>query len=428
MITVHPVHDGSDRELPAGVAAPDVATALRPGTLRLPALPPLSLYIHFPWCVRKCPYCDFNSHEPVGGTARIPEAEYVAALRADLESALPLIWGRPVIGIFIGGGTPSLLSSAALDRLLSDVRSLVKLAGDCEITLEANPGTLDESRFADYRAAGVNRLSIGIQSFDDASLRALGRIHDGTQALRAVERARDSFDNFNLDLMFGLPGQTLEGLQRDVEQALSLASPHLSLYQLTLESNTVFAKHPPALPDEDAVAAMQDWIAERTGVAGLQHYEVSAYAQPGRRSRHNLNYWGFGDYLGIGAGAHSKLSFPQRIYRQVRFARPDGYLQRAVQRDFLAQSHEVAREDLPFEFMLNALRLIEGVPAHWFAERTGLPSSVVDAALAEAQRRGLLVADHRHWAPTELGQRFLSDLQSLFLPAPKCTSTGHKGP
>ncbi len=419
MIPVRSAHDGGDGELPAGVPAPDIATALRPGTLRLPALPPLSLYIHFPWCVHKCPYCDFNSHEPAGGIARIPEAEYVAALRADLESALPLIWGRPVISIFIGGGTPSLLSAAALDRLLSDVRSLLKLAGDCEITVEANPGTLDESRFADYRAAGVNRLSIGIQSFDDASLHALGRIHDGAQALRAVERACAAFDNFNLDLMFGLPGQTLEGLRRDVEQALALAPPHLSLYQLTLEANTVFAKHPPVLPDEDTVAAMQDWIAARTAEAGLQHYEVSAYARAGRRCRHNLNYWGFGDYLGIGAGAHSKLSFPQRIYRQVRFARPEGYLQRAGRRDFLAHSDEVAREDLPFEFMLNALRLAEGVPARWFTERTGLPSSAVDRPLAEAQRRGLLNADHQRWAPTDLGQRFLSDLQALFLPDPE---------
>ena len=417
-IALQPVHDArGERDLPSGAPAPDIATALRPGTLRLPALPPLSLYIHFPWCVRKCPYCDFNSHEPTGGIARIPEQAYLTALRADLETALPLIWGRPVISVFIGGGTPSLLSAAGLERLLSDLRSLLKLAGDCEITLEANPGTLDESRFADFRAAGVNRLSIGIQSFDDASLRALGRIHDGAQALRAVERAREVFDNFNLDLMFGLPDQSLVGLQRDVEQVLALAPPHLSLYQLTLEPNTVFAKHPPPLPDEDTVAAMQEWIVARTAEAGLQHYEVSAYARPGRRSRHNLNYWGFGDYLGIGAGAHSKLSFPQRIYRQVRFARPEGYLARADRGEFLAQSFEVAREDLPFEFMLNALRLTEGVPANWFAERTGLATSAIDAQLAEAQRRGLLVADHARWVPTDLGMRFLSDLQAMFLPS-----------
>lgn len=417
MIDIRVQHDAQgDRDLPAGVAPPDIATALRPGTLRLPVLPPLSLYVHFPWCVHKCPYCDFNSHEPAGGIARIPEQAYVAALRADLEAALPLIWGRPVISVFIGGGTPSLLSAAGLERLLSDLRSLLTLTGDCEITLEANPGTLDESRFSDFRAAGVNRLSIGIQSFADASLHALGRIHDAAQAQRAVERARETFDNFNLDLMFGLPGQSLAGLQRDVEQALALAPPHLSLYQLTLEPNTVFARHPPRLPDEDAVAAMQDWIAERTRQAGLQHYEVSAYARPGHRSRHNLNYWGFGDYLGIGAGAHSKLSFPQRIYRQVRFARPDGYLARAARGDFLAHSFEVAREDLAFEFMLNALRLTEGVPARWFAERTGLPASAIDAPLDEAQRRGLLVADHARWTPTDLGLRFLSDLQAMFLP------------
>lgn len=417
MIDIRVQHDAQgDRDLPAGVAPPDIATALRPGTLRLPVLPPLSLYVHFPWCVHKCPYCDFNSHEPVGGIARIPEQAYVAALRADLEAALPLIWGRPVISVFIGGGTPSLLSAAGLERLLSDLRSLLTLTGDCEITLEANPGTMDESRFGDFRAAGVNRLSIGIQSFADASLHALGRIHDAAQAQRAVERARETFDNFNLDLMFGLPGQSLAGLQRDVEQALALAPPHLSLYQLTLEPNTVFARHPPPLPDEDTVAAMQDWIAERTRQAGLQHYEVSAYARPGHRSRHNLNYWGFGDYLGIGAGAHSKLSFPQRIYRQVRFARPDGYLARAARGDFLAHSFEVAREDLAFEFMLNALRLTEGVPARWFAERTGLPASAIAAPLDEAQRRGLLVADHARWTPTDLGLRFLSDLQAMFLP------------
>ncbi len=291
---------------PAGATPADIAAYLRPGTLSLPALPPLSLYIHFPWCVRKCPYCDFNSHEPEGGTIAIPEAAYLRALRADIETALPLIWGRRIISVFIGGGTPSLLSAAGVDALLSDVRALLVLEADCEITLEANPGTVETERFAAYRASGVNRLSLGIQSFDEEKLRALGRIHDRGQALAAVEVARRAFDNFNLDLMYGLPQQTIEEAQRDVEQALLLEPPHLSLYQLTLEPNTVFAKRPPPLPDDDVTASMHAWIEQRTGESGYRHYEVSAYARAGRESRHNLNYWGFGDYLGVGPGAHSQ--------------------------------------------------------------------------------------------------------------------------
>jgi putative oxygen-independent coproporphyrinogen III oxidase len=401
---------------PAGAAPADVSAYLRPGTLNLPALPPLSLYVHFPWCVRKCAYCDFNSHEPEGGAAAIPEADYLRALRADIESALPLIWGRRIISVFIGGGTPSLLSAGGLDALLSDVRALMTLEADCEITLEANPGTVEAGRFASFRASGVNRLSIGVQSFDDVKLQALGRIHDRRQALAAIDVARRHFDNFNLDLMYGLPQQSLEGAQRDVEQALALAPPHLSLYQLTLEPNTVFAKHPPRLPDDDTAAAMQDWIETRTAEAGYRHYEVSAYAQSGRACRHNLNYWGFGDYLGVGPGAHSKLSFPHRIVRQVRYRSPASYLQRAQRGDFLAESFEVERADLPFEFMLNAMRLLDGVPAAWFAERTGLPPGAIESGLVEAERRGLLIADHAHWRPTILGARFLNDLQSLFLP------------
>jgi putative oxygen-independent coproporphyrinogen III oxidase len=402
---------------PANDAPTDVAAYLRPGTLSLPALPPLSLYVHFPWCVRKCPYCDFNSHEPEGGTDRIPEAEYLKALRADIEAALPLIWGRRIVSIFIGGGTPSLLSARGLDTLLSDARALLALEADCEITLEANPGTVEAGRFADYRRAGVNRLSIGVQSFDDARLQALGRIHDRGQALRAIDAARQVFDNFNIDLMYGLPGQDLAAAQEDVEQALALAPPHLSLYQLTLEPNTVFAKHPPPLPDEDTVASMQAWIEVRTADAGYRHYEVSAYAQPGRECRHNLNYWGFGDYLGVGPGAHSKISFPHRIIRQVRYRGPRSYLERAERGEFLAESTEIGRDDLPFEFMLNAMRLLGGVPSHWFTERTGLPPTAIDKALVEAERRGLVATDHAHWAPTALGARFLSDLQALFLPS-----------
>jgi len=399
----------------AGARTPDVATLMRAGTLSLPALPPLSLYIHFPWCVRKCPYCDFNSHEPDG--QGIPEAAYLDALVADIEAALPLIWGRPVGSVFIGGGTPSLMSAAGVERLLSDVRARLPLDADCEITMEANPGTFEAERFAAYRSAGVNRLSIGVQSFDAAKLKALGRIHDRAQAEAAAGLARRVFDNFNLDLMFGLPSQSLAEAQADVEAALQFAPPHLSLYQLTLEPNTVFAKYPPAVPDEDTVAGMQEWIEARTAHAGYGRYEVSAYARPGRECRHNLNYWRFGDYLGVGAGAHSKISFPHRVVRQVRFRQPASYLERAARGEFLAEHVEVGRSDLPFEFMLNALRLSEGVPAGLFAERTGLPASAIEAPLQRAEERGLIERDHTRIQPTELGRRFLTDLQSLFLPA-----------
>lgn len=404
------------RLAPAGIEVPDVRHYLRPGVISLPALPPLALYIHYPWCVRKCPYCDFNSHERAGGPAAIPEAQYLEALRADLETALPYVWGRPIVSVFIGGGTPSLLSAAGLERLLSDVRALLPLTADCEITLEANPGTFEAQKFAAYRAAGVNRLSIGIQSFDEGKLKALGRIHDRAQALAAVECAQRHFDNFNLDLMFALPGQSLEQLREDVETALALAPPHLSLYQLTLEPNTVFAKYPPVLPDEDTAAAMQAWIEERTAAAGYAHYEVSAYARPGRACRHNLNYWTFGDYLGIGAGAHGKLSFPHRIVRQSRLRQPGLYLAQRATRRFVAESVEVARADLPFEFMLNALRLTDGVAYDLFAARTGLPVSAIDPTVEQARSRGLMAPDPTRLAPTALGRRFLSDLQALFLP------------
>ncbi|MGH6609098.1 MAG: radical SAM family heme chaperone HemW [Burkholderiaceae bacterium] len=395
-------------------ATADVQTYLRPGTLTLPALPPLSLYVHFPWCVRKCPYCDFNSHE--AGVGGIPESDYRAALRADLESALPFVWGRRIISIFIGGGTPSLMSARAVDRLLSDIRALLPLEPDCEITLEANPGTFEAERFASYRSSGVNRLSIGVQSFDEQKLQALGRIHDRAQALSAIDVAQRHYDNFNLDLMYALPQQSLAELQADVEQALAMRPPHLSLYQLTLEPNTLFAKYPPVLPDDDTSAAMHDWLEPHMLAAGYSRYEISAFAQPARECRHNLNYWTFGDYLGIGAGAHSKISFPHRVVRQVRFRQPSTYLQRAVSGEFLAESAEVSRRDLPFEFMLNALRLTGGVPSASFYERTGLPLNSIEATLDEAERRGLLSRDHHSLKPTSLGLRFLSDLQSLFLP------------
>jgi len=404
---------------PVRPAAPEPLHLLRPGTLQMPALPPLALYVHFPWCVRKCPYCDFNSHEAAGGAAAIPETRYLDALRADLDAALPLIWGRRIVSIFFGGGTPSLISAGGLERLLSDLRARLPLAADCEITLEANPGTFEAERFAAYRAAGVNRLSIGVQSFDDGALHRLGRIHDRAQALAAIETAQRRFDNFNLDLMYALPGQDLEAMRVDVETALALAPPHLSLYQLTLEPNTVFARHPPPLPDEDAAASMHEWIEQRLAAAGYAHYEVSAYARPGRQSRHNQNYWQFGDYLGIGAGAHSKISFPHRILRQARLRQPGSYMDGALAGSALAESAEVGREELPFEFMLNALRLNGGVPLRLFGERTGLPLSCIEPALQKAESRGLITVTHECLAPTALGRRFLTDLQSLFLSAPR---------
>lgn len=392
---------------------------LQPGLLQLRSLPPLSLYIHFPWCVRKCPYCDFNSHQvkdTSGQDAGFPEQEYLAALRRDLELALPLIWGRKIQTVFIGGGTPSLMSAAGLDQLLSDMRSLLALDSTVEITLEANPGTFESEKFKSYRASGINRLSIGIQSFAADKLKALGRIHDDEQARRAVEIAGRHFDNFNLDLMYALPGQSMEELRQDLQQAFAFAPPHLSLYHLTLEPNTLFAKFPPVLPDDDVSAEMQDFLLAETERHGYQHYETSAYAQPGRRARHNLNYWEFGDYLGIGAGAHSKLSFPHRIVRQMRYKQPQAYLQQIAAGTPIQEEFEVGRNDLGFEFMLNAMRLTEGVALPLFAERTGLSLNSIEPALQEAERRGLLYCDHQIMRPTELGQRFLNDLQQLFLP------------
>ncbi len=420
MIPIRPV-DASGKLLQstvsrAPVVAADAAQAanayLQPGTLNLTALPPLSLYVHYPWCVKKCPYCDFNSHENKEGFS---EDVYLDALRADLESALPLIWGRKIYTVFIGGGTPSLLSAAGLDRLLSDIRTLLPLDGAAEITMEANPGTFESDKFKSFRASGVNRLSIGIQSFNAQHLQALGRIHDDNQAHRAVEIAHRHFDNFNLDLMYALPGQSLEQARVDVATAIAAAAPHLSLYHLTLEPNTYFAKFPPRLPDDEASADMQEMIEDATAAAGYGHYEVSAYAQSGRQARHNLNYWQFGDYLGIGAGAHSKLSFPHRIVRQARFKQPKSYLEQIAAGSGIQQEAEIARGELGFEFMLNALRLTAGFEVNQFAERTGLPISSVEAALDAAEAKGLLVRDHKTIAPSALGQRFLNDLQQLFL-------------
>jgi oxygen-independent coproporphyrinogen-3 oxidase len=399
-------------------AAARLARYTRPGTLAFAALPPLSLYVHLPWCLKKCPYCDFNSHAvPDGARPAELESRYLSALVADLEASLPFVWGRRISSVFIGGGTPSLFSPEAIDRLLAAVRARLPLEAACEVTLEANPGTFERDRFRAFRAAGVTRLSIGVQSFDDARLAALGRVHDAAQALAAVEEAQCAFDTFNLDLMFALPGQSLEALDADLGRALALAPPHLSLYHLTIEPNTLFASRPPAdLPDEDLAAAMLDRVTERTGAAGLERYEVSAYARPGHRCVHNLNYWQFGDYLGIGAGAHGKLTFPHRVVREVRFRDPQRYMSAALgSGDALAQDVEVKREDLAFEFMLNALRLAEGFELARFAERTGLPPSAIEAPLAEAERRGLVERDLQRVRPTGRGYDFLSDLQALFL-------------
>ncbi|HSQ72861.1 MAG TPA: radical SAM family heme chaperone HemW [Rubrivivax sp.] len=409
----------------AAGAAEAAALHQRPGTLQLGALPPLSLYVHLPWCLRKCPYCDFNSHEKAG---EIPEAGYLDALRADLEASLPLVWGRRVYSIFIGGGTPSLFSPEGIDRLIGDIRARVPLEPGAEITLEANPGTFERERFRAYRGAGVTRLSIGVQSFDDALLQRIGRVHDAAQAHAAVAEAREAFDTFNIDLMYALPGQTLQALAADLDAALGHAPPHLSIYHLTIEPNTVFALRPPALPDDDLASDMLDLVTARAGAAGLQRYEVSAFARPGHRCAHNLNYWQFGDYLGIGAGAHGKLSFAHRVLRQVRWREPAAYMRHALAGEAVSNEHDVARRDLPFEFMLNALRLREGFELSRFAERTGLPTSAVQAALAAAEDRGLIevVGAGGVVRPTARGFDFLSDLQTLFLPH-EGTATGQPG-
>ncbi|MFM8467328.1 MAG: radical SAM family heme chaperone HemW [Oxalobacteraceae bacterium] len=404
-----PIHPAPLQAIPARVAD----SYLKPGLLNLSALPPLSLYVHFPWCVRKCPYCDFNSHEAEGD---LPEQAYLSALRSDLEQSLPLIWGRKIVSVFIGGGTPSLMSAQGLDTLLSDVRSLLPLEAEAEISMEANPGTFEADKFRSFAASGVNRLSIGIQSFHASHLKALGRIHDGDEARSAIEIARKHFVNLNLDLMYALPQQTLQQAEEDLQTAIDFEPSHLSLYHLTMEPNTVFAKYPPDLPDDDASAEMQQMLIDATAAAGFDHYEVSAYARAGRRSRHNLNYWQFGDYLGIGAGAHSKLSFPHRIVRQARYRQPASYLQQAAAGNAVAEEAEISREALGFEFMLNALRLTEGFEVRLFTERTGQSFSLVDEMLDAAEAKGLLVRDHRRIAPSALGQRFLNDLQQMFLP------------
>jgi len=379
----------------------------RPGTIRLAVLPPLALYVHIPWCARKCPYCDFNSHERGGA---LPEREYVEKLFLDLEGLLPSVWGRRLVSVFIGGGTPSLFSPESIDALLSGVRARLPLEPQAEISLEANPGTVEAARFRGFREAGVNRISVGVQSFDDRMLAALGRIHGSEEARRALDAALASFDNVNLDLMYGLPGQSAAMARRDIEQALACGVPHVSAYQLTIEPNTVFWSKPPRLPEHDQCADMQVMIEEILDQAGYEHYETSAFARAGRRCRHNLNYWEFGDYLGIGAGAHGKISLPDRVTRHEQVKQPAAYL-----KGLSMENREVPAGELPFEFMLNALRLVGGFEVKLFEERTGLPARTIEPQLAKAESEGLIERDWKHIRPTERGQRFLNALLELFL-------------
>lgn len=397
------------RIIPITAAAPAAA-----GSLEFRVSPPLALYVHVPWCVRKCPYCDFNSHE---AREAVPEEAYRAALIADLESALPLVWGRPVVSIFFGGGTPSLLSPDTLDRLLADLRMRLPLQGNVEVTLEANPGTVEAGRLAGFRAAGINRISLGIQSFDDTCLKALGRIHTAAEAKQAVEAAALHFDTFNLDLMYGLPGQSPRGALVDLETALSFAPPHLSCYQLTLEPNTAFAARPPAdLPHGDTSADMQEAIEARLAAAGYDHYETSAFAQTRHHCRHNLNYWHFGDYLGIGAGAHSKLTLHDRVLRQMRWKHPEAYLEKVSAGQSVQEETAIATDQLPIEFLMNALRLAQGFTVSQYEARTGTPFAPLVSQVRRLTEEGLLSVEADRIAPTPRGRRFLNVLLEKFLP------------
>jgi oxygen-independent coproporphyrinogen-3 oxidase len=379
---------------------------------QLPAPPPLAVYAHMPWCVRKCPYCDFNSHE---AREEIPENRYLDALERDLVEALPEVWNREVSSIFIGGGTPSLFTPAAIDRLLTLLRTLLRVSPLAEITMEANPGTFEMDHFRGYRDAGVNRLSLGVQSFAPRQLKALGRIHDGCEARQAAEAALELFEEVNLDLMYALPEQTMEQARADLETAIRLGPSHLSAYHLTLEPNTPFAAHPPPLPDDDLAADMQIQAETLLVAAGYQHYETSAFALPGHHCRHNLNYWTFGDYLGLGAGAHGKLSFHDRIERQTRVKHPRAYMDAATQAERIAETRPLNRHDRIFEFMMNALRLNQGFDPRLFEERTGLSIAAAEPKLALAQRRGLLDRDLHNIRPSATGRRFLNELLQLFL-------------
>ena len=410
----------SRRIIPLVPVAP-LASAMRaqplpqplPERAQLEAPPPLALYVHFPWCVRKCPYCDFNSHTP--RDQGIPEQAWLDAVLADLQHALPQVWGRRVHSVFIGGGTPSLMSARTLDTLLTGIRMLLPLDPLAEITLEANPGTVEAERFRDYRATGLNRISLGIQSFDDAMLTRIGRIHGGDEARRAIDAALTHFERVNLDLMYALPGQSLAMALADVDTAVAFGTEHLSCYHLTLEPNTPFAHSPPVLPDDDTAADMQEAIEARLASAGFEHYETSAFARPHGQSRHNLNYWTFGDYLGIGPGAHGKLSSHEGIRREMRHKHPARYLEGAARGDFIQEAREVDVAELPFEFMMNALRLNAGVPARLFAERTGVPLAAISTQLQAAQEQGLLAPFNERIRPSARGRRFLNDLLQVFL-------------
>ena len=387
-----------------------------PNKITLAALPPLALYIHFPWCEKKCPYCDFNSHQVKDGVQGFDEERYIKALITDLETELPRIWGRQVHSIFIGGGTPSLLSPTGMDALLSAIRARVNLEPGAEITMEANPGSVEADKFAAFAKSGINRVSLGIQSFQDEQLKALGRIHNGEEAKQAIAIAVENFKSVNIDLMYGLPNQSLAAAKADIETALSFKTPHLSLYNLTLEPNTYFANFPPKLPSEDEIDAIFEQNLELLTAAGYKRYEVSAYAKKDQECKHNLNYWRFGDYIGIGAGAHGKISFPDKVTRQVRERHPETYMQAMESKgNALIESRDVSAKDLPFEFMLNTLRLTDGVETKTFSERTGLPLHVISKGLEEASKKGLLDDNPTALKATDLGLRYLNNLQEMFL-------------
>ena len=394
----------------------NVSSILRNQSPKLSSLPPLSLYIHIPWCVKKCPYCDFNSHEIGNNVANLPEQDYVSALIRDLEMALPQIWGRPISSIFFGGGTPSLLSAQAVDTILTQVRMLLPIELYAEVTLEANPGTFEAQKFSDFRTAGINRLSVGIQSFNSKHLHALGRIHDDKEAHRAIDIALKYFDNVNLDVMYALPDQGLEEARQDIEIASVSGVHHVSAYHLTLEPNTYFHRFPPKLPDDDLSAEMQLIVEQTLSNRGFEHYEISAFARLGHRSHHNLNYWQFGDYLGIGAGAHSKISFQDRIIRQMRYKQPKQYITKTLnENDSVQSQHEILAKDRAFEFMMNALRLMDGFHPDTFQATTGLSITVVQQELHRAEQYGLLCWDHHCIKPTVKGKQFLNELLQIFL-------------
>lgn len=400
-----------------------------PRATPLTALPPLSLYIHIPWCIKKCPYCDFNSHnisryQPLAtiqpeqtAPNGLPEDAYIDALLADLQTELPNIWGRPVETVFFGGGTPSVFSAAAIDRLLSGVRALVKIKPDAEITLEANPGTFEIEKFQGFKDAGINRLSIGVQSFNNDMLARLGRVHNSREARTAIDTALNLFDKVNIDLMYALPEQTVQTALEDVHTAIATGASHISAYHLTMEPNTAFGHTPPqGLPEDEAALDIEDAVHSALGEAGFRHYETSAFARAGQQCRHNLNYWQFGDYIGIGAGAHGKISYADRIERTTRRRHPNDYLA-AMQRNpsEAIERKTIAREDLAFEFMMNALRLSDGVPATLLPERTGIPTAHIMVQIETARRQGLLEPNPTVFKPTAKGRLFLNDLLQCFL-------------